>query len=62
MAEKLDSKETVTVEELIKSIVYMQEALVRVLRRKRILTEQEVLDEVKLVRSEAERKGRIVSH
>ncbi len=57
MAEKLDPKETVSVEELIKSIVYTQEALVRVLHKKNILTEREVLDEIKRVRAEQEKNG-----
>ncbi len=57
MAEKLDPKETVSVEELIKTIVYAQEALVRVLHKKNILTERDVLDEIKRVRAEQEKKG-----
>lgn len=62
MAEKLDDKEMVTAQELITSIVYTQEAVVRLLERKGILTQKEVLDEIKKVRIEQEKKAGTASH
>ncbi len=47
MAEKLDPREVVRFEELLMSIMYEQEALRRVLVRKGLLTNDEVLEEVK---------------
>ncbi len=47
MADKTDPKKTVSFEELIMSNVYTQEALVSLLEKKGILTQKEVLDEVK---------------
>ncbi len=62
MAEKVDDKEMVTAQELISSIVYTQEAIVRLLERKGILTQKEVLDEIKKVRIEQEKKAGTASH
>ncbi len=56
MAEKLDPREVVRFEELLMSIMYEQEALRRVLVRKGLLFNEEVLEEVKMVRQELERK------
>ena len=56
MADKLDSKETVSLEELIVSNVYTQEALVNILERKGILTKKEVLEEMKAMQLEAGKK------
>ncbi len=56
MAEKLDPREVVRFEELLMSIMYEQEALRRVLVRKGLLFNDEVLEEVKVVRRELERK------
>ncbi len=42
MAEKLDPKQVATFEELLRSILYEQEALRRVLVRKGLLTNEEV--------------------
>ena len=56
MAEKLDPHQTVTFEELLRSMMYEQEALRRVLVRKGLLTNEEVLEEVKAVRRELEGK------
>ncbi len=59
MAEKLDPRQTATFEELVLSLMYEQEALRRVLVRKGLLTNEEVLEEVKVVRREMEgRRGR----
>ncbi len=50
---------TVAFEELLRSMMYEQEALRRVLVRKGLLTNEEVLEEVKEVRRELEgRRGR----
>ena len=57
MAEKLDPREQVaTFEELLMTVLYEQEALRRVLVRKGVLTNEEVLEEVKAVRGELEAK------
>ncbi len=56
MAERLDPKELVTFEELLRACLYEQEALQRVLVQKGLLTNEEVLEEVKVVRREMEGK------
>ncbi len=56
MAEKLDPQQIVTFEELLRACLYEQEARRRVLVRKGVLTNEEVLEEVKMVRQELERK------
>ncbi|MCZ6479837.1 MAG: hypothetical protein V3T60_12990 [Candidatus Binatia bacterium] len=57
MAEKLDPRqELVTVEELIRACLYEQDATRRVLVRKGLLTNGEVLKEIKVVRREMEGK------
>ena len=56
MAEKLDPKQIVTFEELLRSIMYEQDATRRVLVRKGLLTNEEVLEEIKVVRREMEGK------
>ncbi len=52
MAEKLDPREVARFEELLMSIMYEQEALRRVLVRKGLLFNDEVLEEIKAVRWE----------
>ncbi len=54
MAEKLDPKQVVTFEELLRSMMYEQDATRRVLVRKGLLTNEEVLEEIKVVRREME--------
>ncbi len=54
MAEKLDLRQVATFEELLRACLYEQEALRRMLVRKGVLTNEEVLEEVKAVRSELE--------
>ncbi len=54
MAEKLDPRQVATFEELLRACLYEQEALRRVLVQKGLLTNEEVLEEVKAVRSELE--------
>jgi len=56
MAEKLDPRQLVTFEELLRSMMYEQEATRRVLVRKGLLTNEEVLKEIKAVRREMEGK------
>jgi hypothetical protein len=56
MAEKLDPKQIVTFEELLRAMMFETEATRRVLVRKGLLTNEEVLEEVKVVRREVERK------
>ncbi len=56
MAEKLGPREVVTVEELLRAIMLEQDATRRVLVRKGLLTNEEVLEEIKVVRREMEAK------
>ncbi len=56
MVEKLDPRQVATFEELLRACLYEQEALRRVLVRKGLLTNEEVLEEVKAVRREMEGK------
>lgn len=50
MADKLDPKETITIEELAISNSYEIAALVAVLERKGLLTREEVIGEIKQMR------------
>jgi len=54
MAEKLDPRQVVTFEELIRAIIMEQDATRRVLVKKVLLTNEEVLEEIKVVRREME--------
>jgi hypothetical protein len=56
MAEKLDPKQVVTFEELLRAMMFETEATRRVLVRKGLLTNEEVLGEIKVVRRETEGK------
>ncbi len=56
MAEKLNPRQVITFEELLRTCLYEQEALRRVLVCKGVLTNEEVLEEVKVVRREMEGK------
>ena len=59
MAEKLDPKQVVTFEELLRAMMIEQDATRRVLVRKGLLSESEVLEEIKVARREMEaRRGR----
>jgi hypothetical protein len=53
MADKLGNKETVSIEELLFSNVYTQEALVNVLVRKGLITREEIIEEIKRLRTES---------
>jgi len=46
MAEKLDTKEIVTAEELLMSEMIQSEALINLLDRKGIISKQELLEEI----------------
>lgn len=50
MAEKMDPKEVISFEELLLSQVFSQEAIVNLLVRKGILTKEEIIEEIKLLR------------
>ncbi len=56
MAEKLDPRQVATFEELLRAMMFETEALRRVLVRKGLLTNEEVLEKVKAVRREMEGK------
>ncbi len=56
MAEKLDPRQLVTFEELLRAMMFETEAVRRVLVRKNLLTNKEVLEEIKVVRREMEGK------
>ncbi len=59
MAEKLDPRQVVTFEELLRAMMFEQEATRRVLVRKGLVSNEEVLEEIKVVRREMEaRRGR----
>ena len=49
MAEKLDQRETVGLEELLLSEVIQSEALINLLERKGIVSRKELLEEIKRV-------------
>ena len=57
-AEKLDPRQLVTFEELLRAMMMEQDATRRVLVRKGLLTNEEVLEEIKAVRREMEGKQR----
>jgi len=56
MAEKLDPRQVVTFEELLRAMMYEQGATRRVLVRKGLLTNEDVLEEIKVVRREIKTK------
>ncbi len=56
MAEKLDPRQVAPFEEVLVTLLYEQEALRRVLVRKGLVSNEEVLEEVKAVRRELEGK------
>ncbi len=56
MAEKLDPQQVVTFEELLRAMMIEQDATRRVLVRKGLLTNEEVLEEIRAVRRGLERK------
>ncbi len=56
MAEKLDPKQVATFEKLVWTMLLEQEATRRLLVRKGVLTDEEMLEEIKSVRREMEGK------
>lgn len=58
MAEKLDPRQIVTFEELLRAVMFETEATRRVLVRKGLLAEKEVLEKIKAVRREMEETRR----
>ena len=57
MAEKLDTKEIVTAEELLMSEVIQSEALINLLDRKGIISKQELLEEMRSVQETCNAKS-----
>ena len=57
MAEKLNTKEIVTAEELLMSEVIQSEALINLLDRKGIISKQELLEEMKRIKATTVKKG-----
>lgn len=53
MAEKLDQKETVSLEELLLSNIYTQEAIINLLDEKGLLKKEEVLKEIKRLKEKS---------
>jgi len=56
MAQKLDHKEVVAIEELAKSNMSQIEAILRILVKKAIMTEQEYIEEMKELKEEMSNK------
>ena len=56
MAQRLEPKEIVSIEELAYSNMMEQEAMMRLLMKKGIISKEEFLDELKLVVKEMEEK------
>jgi hypothetical protein len=59
MAEKLDSKEVVSFEELLMSEVIQSEALINLLDKKGIISKQELLEEIKRVKATLPKSERV---
>ena len=57
MAEKLDPQQVVTFEELLRAMMVEQDATRRILVRKGLLTNEEVIEEIKVVRREMKDHG-----
>ncbi len=57
MAEKLDPRQVVTFEELLRAMMFETEATRRILVRKGLLTNEEVLEEIKAVRRDKSENG-----
>ena len=58
MAEKLDPKEVASLQEILMTIMYAQDALINLLEEKGLLTKQELLEEIKRLKKDAEKKLR----
>ena len=57
MAEKLDSKQLVEFKELLMSEVIQSEALINILDRKGIVSKQELLEEMKIIKSKLPKRS-----
>ncbi len=57
MAERMDKRETISLEELVVSNVYQLEALVLLLDEKGILTVEELIEKIKQLRAEKEARA-----
>ncbi|MGC9976568.1 MAG: hypothetical protein ABSC57_07650 [Syntrophales bacterium] len=51
MAQALDKKETVALQELLMSIIFQSKALINLLDRKGLVSKQELLEEIKKVQA-----------
>ena len=54
MTKKHEPRETVSLEELVMSNIYTQEAIVNLLERKGLLTKKEVIEEIKRLKVDNE--------
>ncbi len=59
MAQKLDPKEVVTIEELAHSNYFQIETILRLLVKKGIITKQEYIDEMKELKADLAKKGTV---
>jgi hypothetical protein len=59
MAQKVDTKEIVTLEELAHSNYFQIETILRLLVKKGIITKQEYIDEMKELKIEIDKKGTV---
>jgi hypothetical protein len=59
MTGKLDPRQVATFEELLRAMMYESEATRRILVRKGVLANEEILEEIKVVRREMEGELRI---
>ena len=59
MAQKVDSKEIVTIEELAHSNYFQIEVMFRLLVKKGVITKKEYLDEMKELKQEMAKKGTV---
>ena len=59
MAQKVDSKEVVTIEELAHSNYFQLETILRLLVKKGIITKQEYIDEMKELKKDMAAKGTV---
>jgi hypothetical protein len=57
MAEKLNNKEVVSYKELIMSEVIQSEALINLLDKKGIISKQELLEEMKIIKSKLPKRS-----
>ena len=56
MEKKQEPRETVSLEELVMSNVYTQEAIVNLLEKKGLLTKKEVIEEIKRLKVDDEKR------